>query len=94
MEIMEIESLLKESKKIWKEKQDLSQIIVCLGKIIGDICRWQRDAIKDKDKHTDKELKKELGNLMFSTIRFCDDLDFDPKECIKLAKKAQERFIK
>jgi len=33
-----------------------------------------------------------LGNTIFSTIRFCDDLGFDPEECIELAIKCQEEF--
>ena len=40
------------------------------------------------------ELKKELGNMIFSTIRWCDDLSFNPEECIELARKAQKEFVK
>jgi uncharacterized protein YabN with tetrapyrrole methylase and pyrophosphatase domain len=72
----------------------LAQIIVVLGKIFGDICRWERDAEKDKGLHTDEELKKELGNIIFSTIRCCDHLNYDPEECIKLAIESQRKFKK
>jgi len=79
---MEIKQLLKQSKEIWPEQQlPLAQIIVRLGKVFGDLCRWERNAAKDTTKHTDEELKKELGNIIFSTIRFCDDLGFDPEDC-------------
>lgn len=92
---MEIKNLLKQGQEIWNhEKLNLSQIIVRMGKVFGDICRWERDAIKDKEKHTDEDLQKELGNIIFSTIRWCNDLGYDPEECIKIAIKCQENFKK
>lgn len=92
---MEIKNLLKEGKQIWGNEQlTLPQIIIRLGKVFGDICRWERNAIKDQPTHTNDELKKELGNLIFSTIRFCDDLGYDPEECIQLAKQCQKNFKK
>ena len=66
---MEIKQLLNQSREIWQnEKLSLSQIIVRLGKVFGDICRFERNAPKDKNLHKDEELKKELGNLIFSSI--------------------------
>ncbi|MFH1191883.1 MAG: hypothetical protein V1655_00205 [bacterium] len=65
-----------------------------IGKIFGDICRWERNELKDREFHTDEELMKELGNLIFSTIRWCDDLGYDPEECIKLAIECQKKFKK
>lgn len=92
---MEIKELLRESRQIWgNEKLPLAQIIVRMGKVFGDICRFERNAEKDKPTHTDEELKKELGNTIFSTIRFCDDLGYDPEECIKIAIDCQKKFIK
>lgn len=92
---MEIKQLLNQSREIWQdEKLSLAQIIVRLGKVFGDICRFERNAIKDKNLHTDEELKKELGNLIFSSIRFCDDLGYDPEECISLAIDCQKKFEK
>lgn len=92
---MGIGYLLKQSREIWgKKKLKLSEIIVRMGKVFGDICRWERNAIKDKKSHTQKELKKELGNMIFATIRWCADLGFDPEECVKEAIKAQKKFKK
>lgn len=92
---MEIKQLLKQSREIWgKQKMSLSEIIAGMGKIFGDICRWQRNAIKDQKTHTDEELKKELGNMIFSNIRWCDDLGYDPEECIKIAIDCQKKFQK
>lgn len=92
---MEIKDLLQQSREIWGgERLNLGQIIVRMGKVFGDICRWERDAIKDKAIHNDEELKKELGNIIFSTIRWCDDLGYDPEDCIKAAVEAQKKFHK
>ncbi len=90
---MEIRQLLKESREIWgNEKFSLSQIIVRLGKTFGDICRYERNVDKDAKTHTDNDLKKELGNVIFSTIRWADDLGYDPEECIELAKQCQQKY--
>jgi len=92
---MEIKQLLKQGREIWgEEKLTLAQIIPRMGKVFGDICRWERNAPKDKAEHTDAELKKELGNIIFSTIRWADDLGYDPEECIKLAIDSQKKFEK
>jgi len=92
---MEIKSLLSQSRDIWGDKKlNLSQIIVRMGKVFGDICRWERNAIRDRDRHTDKELKKELGNIIFSTIRWCDDLGYNPEDCINAAIDCQKKFRK
>jgi hypothetical protein len=40
------------------------------------------------------ERKKELGNILFSTIRWIDDLGLDPLECLDLAIETQEKFAK
>jgi hypothetical protein len=92
---MEIKELLSEGRIIWgKKKLNLSQIIVRMGKVFGDLCRWERDAIKDKKLHSQTELKREMGNFIFSTIRWCDDLGLDPEECIREAIKSQRKFKK
>lgn len=92
---MEIKELLKTSREIWgDEKLPLSKIIIRMGKVFGDICRWERNEKKDMNLHTDEELKKEMGNIIFSTTRWCDDLGFDPEECVSLAIKCQKKFKK
>lgn len=90
---MHIAQLLQKVRAIWPEKMPLADIIPATGKVFGDICTWQRNAPKDRAAHTDAELKKELGNMIFSTIRWCDDLGHDPEECIALAQEAQRRFV-
>jgi hypothetical protein len=91
---MEIKELLKNGREIWGEDRcTLSEIIVRMGKVFGDICRWERNEKKDKEFHTDEELKKELGNIIFSTIRWCNDLGYDPEDCINLAIECQKKFV-
>jgi len=90
---MEIKELLKIAREIWgDQKLTLSQIIVRMGKVFGDICRWERNYGRDRSAHTDEELKKELGNIIFSTIRWCEELGYDPEECILLAIKCQKKL--
>lgn len=92
---MEVKDLLNEGRMIWGEsKMTLDEIIPAMGVVFGDLCRWARNSISDASFHTQEELKKELGNMLFSTIRWCDDLGFDVEECIELAKDAQRKFKK
>lgn len=92
---MEIKEILKQGKDIWpNQKLTLAQMIVILGKVFGDICRWERNYEKDKRTHTDDDLKKEIGNLIACSIRFCDDLGYDPEECIRLAINSQKKISK
>ena len=88
---MDIQTLKNDARNIWPERLDLPAVVVRLGVTFGDLCRHARQSDKDKALSKD-DLKKELGNVIFSTIRWCDDLGFDPEECIALAKKCQEDF--
>jgi hypothetical protein len=91
---MEIKQLLIDSRVIWGgNKCNLPQLIIRMGKVFGDICRYARNE-KMTDRASGDELKKELGNMIFSTIRWCDDLGYDPEECINLAIKAQKDYPK
>lgn len=91
---MPINDILAQERAIWgDEKLTLSQILVRLGVIYGDLCRWERNADRDQNSHTNEELQKELGNIITSTIRFCDDLGFDPVVCIERALRAQKKFV-
>jgi len=88
---MGLKTLLERGRAIWPDEIVLPEILVALGVVQGDICRWQCGAPKEAASQTDEELKTELGNLFFSTIRW-RDLSFDPKECVSLAVAAQEKF--
>jgi biotin carboxylase len=91
---MTVEELLEEAKGIWDGKQqELNQITVLMGVIYGDICRQARNQQEGKIMNA-PELKKELGNMIFSTIRWCSELGYDPKECVEAAKEAQRAYVK
>lgn len=92
---MEINELLKQAREIWgNEKLTEEQIVVRMGKIFGDICKHARNEAGDKDFHTKEELEKELGNMIFSTLRWADDLGLDPEVCIQRAIEAQRNYTK
>jgi len=89
---MTVEELLKEARQIWGNKaMELEEIMVAQGVTIGDISRYARDKSEGKQVN-EQELKKEFGNVIFSFIRWCDDLGFDPEGCIELAKQAQKKY--
>lgn len=90
---MTIPDLLSQARAIWgPEKLTLPQIIVRLGVVYGDLCRIERNADKDRATHTDEALKQEMGNILFSMIRWCDDLGYKPEDCVALAIDTQKKF--
>ena len=91
---MTVEELLEEAKAIWDGKQqELSQITILMGVVYGDICRQARNTQEGKVVNA-PELQKELGNMIFSTIRWCSELGYNPTECIEMAKEAQRQYVK
>jgi hypothetical protein len=76
----------------------LPEIVIRLTVGVGDLARIARDRPTPASGWrllTDdavRDLKKELGNVLFSTIRWIDDLDLDVLECLDLAIEAQEKF--
>ncbi|MEI7621569.1 MAG: hypothetical protein WCJ51_03460 [Candidatus Moraniibacteriota bacterium] len=92
---MEIKEISKQAREIWQdEKLSLGQMIVVIGKVFGDICRWERNYAKDSTTHTDDDLKKELGNLIVCSVQFSENLGYDPEDCIRLALGSQEKISK
>lgn len=74
------------------QRLTLDEIIVRLNVIVGDMSRASRDSQEKHKPTNERELKKEMGNIIFSMIRWCDDLDYDPKDCVALARQAQIRY--
>lgn len=92
---METREILKQTKEVWgDERLTLGQMIVVLGKVFGDICRWERNYAKDVKTHGDNDLKKELGNMIVSSTKFCDQLGYDVEECVELALQSQRKISK
>lgn len=92
-----LQELLGLGRNIWgNHRHRLDEILVRLQVGVGDLARLCRDKYVAHDQQAQdvylREMKKELGNIIFSTIRWCDDLGFDPAECIALAVEAQRKF--
>lgn len=83
-----ISALRVQGRQIWGDtRQTFPDIAMRLTWLARDVARLARD-------HTDtNEIKKDLGNILFSTIRWIDDLGFDALECLDLAIEAQEKFV-
>ena len=91
---MEVKDLLRQAREIWgDDRMELRDILIRLGVDYGDLCRIARGADKDRALNTPDEVKKELGNILFSVIRWADDLGYDPEECVRMAIEAQKRFV-
>jgi hypothetical protein len=92
-----IPHLLEQAREIWgqghRSISGLRAVIIAMGVVYGDICRWERDQGPTTGLPYE-ELEKELGNLIFSTIRWCDDLGFDPEACVQRAIDCQKQFVR
>lgn len=90
-----ISALRVQGRQIWGgDRLTLPEIVIRLTVGVGDLARLTRDGAKDNYCGNVQELKKELGNIIFSTIRWVDDLGLDVLECLDLAIEAQEKFAK
>jgi len=99
-----IAALRVQGRQIWgSTRHELPDIVLRLMVGVGDLARIQRDypffrtgkvSEKSVTSEETRELKKELGNLILSSIRWIDDLGLDLLECLDLAVEAQEKFAK
>jgi hypothetical protein len=98
-----LSALRVQGRQIWGDtRHTLPEITNRLMVGVGDLARLARDGeirvvhAIDAERADDRkrELKKELGNIIFSTIRWVDDLGLDVLECLDLAIEAQEKFAK
>ena len=84
-----------QGRQIWGDtRSTFPEIVMRLMVGVGDLARLARDqAVGDEAVATSRrELQKELGNIICSTIRWIDDLGLDVLECLDLAIEAQEKF--
>jgi len=90
-----------QGRQIWgSTEHSLPEVVIRLMVGVGDLARLVRDRRFDSlvgptdgiRRESLLELKKELGNVIFSTIRWIDDLGLDVLECLDLAIEAQEKF--
>jgi hypothetical protein len=90
---MTVSEMLAEGRKIWgSPKLGPTHIVTYMGVVFGDIARCVRDLPHDND--WKENLKKEMGNMILSTIRWADDLGIDLSEAIAFALEAQENKAK
>ena len=92
-----LSALRVQGRQIWGDgfRQSLPEISIRLTVGIGDIARVARDGVRSdacEEEERIRQVKKEFGNILFSTIRWIDDLGLDVLECLDLAIEAQEKF--
>lgn len=91
-----VRELAELGRTIWGDhRYRLDEITIRLMKGVGDlalICRNGEPRSPELRVERTLEIKKELGNIIFSTIRWCDDLGFDVIECVALAVEAQRKY--
>lgn len=91
-----VQELVVLGRDIWGNyRYRLDEIVPRLMVGVGDLARLVRNGEpRDPTQRSEHlhEAKKELGNIIFSTIRWCDDLGFDVAECLTLAIEAQRKF--
>lgn len=90
-------TLLVQARQIWghpSHTPTIDEIVVRLTAAIGHLAHLACDGSALDRAVYAQLLKRELGNVLFSTIRWIDDLGLDPLECLDLAIEAQEKFAK
>jgi|SRR6185369_16449761 len=87
--------MLELGREIWgPDKLSLEGIVVRLGVDLGKLARIARGADKDRQMLSADELGTAMGNIVFSMVRWCDDLGLDPVRCVELAVERQQKFAK
>lgn len=91
-----LELLQKKGREIWgkDEKMTIQEVVIRLGVNFGKLARFARGATKDRSAESVENLERELGNTIFSLIRWTQSLGCDLKRSIDLAIEAQERFAR
>jgi len=92
-----INELLDQGRRIWGwRRMRLDEIVPAMGVVFGDICRVERD----RHEHWETTplevatLKREIGNMILSSVRWASDLGLDPNSCIDAALEAQKEFVR
>jgi hypothetical protein len=85
-----VADLLDEGQRIWdgRPRMTLREIAVAAAVVVGDLARAARDGCDLAD------VERELGNLIFSSIRWAGgDLRLDLSACLAAAVDAQRAFV-
>ena len=84
-----LDQVAKLGQSIWNDRMDLDQIVIALGVVFGDIARTARDQPPTRQ----KDLRRDLGNLILSSARWCRHLGIDPDEAVLAASVAQRDWV-
>jgi hypothetical protein len=80
-------------REIWgPDRLTLEGVVVRLGVDLGKLARIARGADKDQGILNQATLELAMGNIIFSCIRWCDDLGFDPRDGLARAVRCQREF--
>ena len=83
-----VEELLATAREIWGPPRMMpGEVCIAMAVVHGDICRAVRDGNRE-------DLEREMGNMILSTIRWCDDLGLDVAACLEAAERCQRTFAK
>jgi len=89
---MTIHGLRDCARTIWGPPElSLQDIVIRLGVDYGKLARLARGATKDPTSRED--LEAAFGNVIFSMIRWADDLGLDPVACVTRAITVQLKFV-
>lgn len=94
----DVQTILREGRSIWNgvpvcgEPVSVPTIAIVLGKIHGDLCYQARRVLEGRDASTD-DLRRELGNLITTAVRWVDDLGFDIDDCLQASYTAQRAYV-
>jgi len=75
-------------RAIWHDQMSLTEIVIAMGVVYGDLARVARDQPDTQD----IDLHRELGNMIASTIRWCGHLGINPAEAVAAALAAQREW--
>lgn len=89
-----LSELLARARQIWDQQpaMSLEHVAVAACTVTGDIARISRAQLEGGGVDED-DLKRELGNLVVSGLRWASDLGLDVGECVAAAETAQRRYV-
>jgi len=88
-EIEDLAAVLALAREIWGNDACMNEREI--GNAMAVVCGDVNRAIRDENR---AELRKEIGNMILSSVRWADDLGFDLEECLKDAELCQCEFVR
>lgn len=89
-----LEAILDAALTIWgRGAMTVQEIAVCAAVVAGDLARLARYEVEYDNLAPQAELRRELGNLIVSGVRWADRLGLDLDECVRDALAAQAAYV-